>query len=115
MMLKKIASAVLTLLITLTATSAWADWHQKNIRNYAENVKFGKRTGEIVRCQCTFFNDSRHRILVGEDWSNKISALGYKDDEVAYLPLSFEKTSGDAYADEGICKMEIILMDPRYR
>jgi len=58
-------------------------------------------------------NDDRHRILVDNDWSNKIKALGYKDDDTAYRVISIsdiKKSSADpnSWWYDAVCYMEIM-------
>ena len=82
-------SVVLGCFVVATCASA-EEWWKKNIDEYSYKKHtwgYG-HTGEKIHAECSFVNDERHRILVSEDFTNKIKALGYKSEEAGYRVIS---------------------------
>ena len=87
----------------MLASNVSAQWWKKNLEEYSyKNNAYGyKGTATKIYVNCMLANDSRHRILVGEDWSNKIKALGYDEDYAAYRVISINnaKKKDDLWTD----------------
>ncbi len=108
-------SVVLGCFVVATCANA-EEWCKKNIEEYSyKKHTWGyKHTGETIHAECSFVNDERHRILVSEDFTNKIKALGYKSEEAGYRVISvsnLKRVNPDDPLDlwfDGICYMEIM-------
>ena len=96
---------------------AKAPWWKKNIAAYQyspnEMKKYNlKATGVFLWIRCLLANDDRHRIMVDDDWRNKIRDLGY-DRGSLYKVLAIRNVTKANPAPEdwwynAECHMEVI-------
>lgn len=94
---------IVTLTTLLGSSSAYpSPWWQTNINtyNYDKNSYGLRHTGKKIYFNCSLIDDSRHRILVDEDWDNKVRSLGYRPDTVAYNVISVSKMSSRSIHSE---------------
>ena len=99
MVLKTATISVLALLSVASSAYSQAKrpWWDKNIAAYQYSTSEMKKhslkaTGVDLWVNCLLANDERHRVLVDEDWDNKIRVLGY-DRNASYKVIAIKNVS----------------------
>lgn len=100
--------------VAIITNSEASPWWKKNIDNYSysKNLYGMRPTGVKIRFNCSLIDDSRHRILVDDDWSNKVKALGYNDAAYRVISISDIRVQDPSIPDgwyNGRCYGEILL------